>query len=99
LSKNKAKKLLEIISEKDEREKTVQGKIVLKSDSESGVSDIKEVLNIENVDIRYIGSSQFSISVKGKDFKEANSNLVVVMEELEKNAGKKKVFFEIVREK
>ena len=95
IGKDKAKKLFEIISEKDEKEKVVKGKFVLRSYSSSGVQDLKEILNIEEVDIRYIGSSVFSASVSGKNYKDADKKLGDILEEIKKRAEKKKVIFEL----
>jgi translation initiation factor 2 alpha subunit (eIF-2alpha) len=99
IDKGKAKKLFQIISEKEEREKVVKRKFVLKSYSDSGVKDLKEILNVENIDVKYVGSSIFSISVSGRDFKEAEARLGDIFEEIEKRAEKKKAIFKIKKEK
>jgi len=95
----KASKLSQIVSEKVEKEKVVSGKITLSTESDSGVSDIKDVLNVKDVDIKYVGSSVFSVSVSGRDFREANNKLSEVFKELEKRAKKKHAVIEIVKEK
>ena len=95
ISEEKAKKLYQIITEKEERDKIVNKKIVLKTLSEQGVSDIKEILNIKNCEIHYLGSSVFSISTSGKDFKEANNKLSQTIEEIAKKAKSKKAIFEM----
>ncbi|MBI2452203.1 S1 RNA-binding domain-containing protein [Candidatus Pacearchaeota archaeon] len=99
LSKEKAEKISKMLSEKVEKEKFVKKKFVLKSLSEHGVRDIKEILNFENVDIKYLGSSTFSASSSGRDFKEAEGSLARILEEIEKKAKEKRAFFEIVKEK
>ncbi len=94
-----AEKVFKIVSEKSGSMKTVAGKFVLKSFSENGVEDIKEILNLENCDVKYLGSSKFSISVSGKDFKEANQTLEDLMKEIEDRAKKKKAVFEVLKER
>lgn len=98
LSKEKAKKVFEIISEKEEKEKKVEKRINLRSFSEQGVKDIKEILDVE-AEIHYLGSGKFSVSAKGRDFKEANAKLNYALEEMEKRAKEKKAVFEVLREK
>lgn len=95
LAKEKAEKLFNLMSEKEEKEKTVEKRFMLKTYSDKGVSDIKEILNLQNTEIHYLGGSAFSVSVKGRDFKQANSNLEKTLKEIEQKAKSKKAFFEI----
>jgi len=99
LSKEKAGRVYEIIAEKEDKEKVVLRKLKLKSLSEEGVEDVKEILKFEDAKVNYLGSSRFSVSVSGKDFKEANAKMDEVLEEIEKRAGKKKAELEIKKEK
>jgi len=84
-----------IIAEKKEKEKTAKRLITLKSNSESGLYDIKSVLETKEADIRYLGSSKFVVSVTGKDFKDLNIKLNKTLAEIEDKAKKKKLFIEI----
>jgi len=72
---------------KVEKEKEVKKKIILTTQSSHGLSDIKKVLKTDKANIRYLGSSTFSISVKAKDYKTANANLESVIEQI-KNESK-----------
>ena len=99
MSKEKAERVFQIVCEKEGKEKKAVGKFILRTYSESGVKVIKEILDIKDAEIRYLGSSKFSISVSGKDFKEANNKLVNVLEEIEKRAKEKKAVFEVKKEK
>ncbi|MBU0467018.1 MAG: hypothetical protein KJ718_06535 [Nanoarchaeota archaeon] len=99
IPKEKAEKVFQMISEKEGKEKIVEKKFKLKSDSEQGLEDIKEILNLKDVEIHYLGSSKFSVSVSGKDFKEANQNMEEILEGIEKRAKKSKAEFELKREK
>jgi len=80
------KELAKIFTEKKEKEKEVKRIITLKTNAESGLSDIKKTLNTNKAKIRYIGSSNFSISIKAKDYKTANSNLEAVIEQIKNKA-------------
>lgn len=95
-SKEEASKIAKIFAEKKDKEKMVKKTILLKSDAESGIKDIKSILEAKNADIRYLGSSKFSISVKGKDFKEINVILNKVLSEIQQKAKEKKTFLEII---
>jgi len=89
LKKTEAEKLSKLLEEKKEKEKTVKKTFTLKSTASTGLEDIKEILDIKNTKISYLGSSKFSISVSGKNFKEANSKLEEAIEEIEKQAKAK----------
>jgi len=80
------KELTKIFTEKREKEKEVKQTITLKTNAESGLSDIKKTLDTNKAKIRYIGSSNFSISIKAKDYKTANSNLEDVIEQIKNKA-------------
>lgn len=88
-------KLVKILSEKKEKEKVVKKIVVIKSNSESGISDIKETLATKEADVRYLGSSTFSVTVKGKEFKDANIILTKILDQMTKKAKEKKALLEI----
>jgi translation initiation factor 2 alpha subunit (eIF-2alpha) len=95
VSKEEAQKLIKILSEKKDKEKEAKKLIHISSNSQNGINDIKEILQSKDADIRYLGSSKFSIIAKAKDFKEANAKLQKLLSQMEKKAKEKKVFFEI----
>lgn len=95
VKKDEAEKIASMIVEKKEKEKVVKKAIVLRSSSDQGVRDIKEILSVPNVEIRYLGSSQFMISGIGKDFKEANHAVETALNEIEKRAKEKKASLEV----
>jgi len=99
LSKEAAAKVAKIFAEKEGKEKVVARKFILKSDSPSGVVDIRKILEFDDVEIHYLGSSNFSIFVKGKDFKIAEKRLEEVLGEIEKRARARKAVFEMGKEK
>lgn len=94
-NKDESEKLKKILSEKKEKEKIAKRFFLLKSDSNSGINDIKGILSVKNVSIFYLGSSQFSISAQGKDFKEANQKIDSALESIKAKAKDKKAFFEL----
>ncbi len=97
LSKDKAKKVFEIFSEKEGKEKFVDARFVLRSDAENGVEDIKEILDVKECKISYLGSSRFSIRVSAGDFKTADDVLKNILAEIENRAKSRKAVFEVVK--
>ncbi len=97
-NKEESDKLSDLVAEKEETEKVAKQEIVIKSQADLGIQEIKELLDVKGTDIRYLGSSRFSVAVKAKDFKEANAELTKILVEMGNKAKIKKVFFE-VREK
>jgi translation initiation factor 2 alpha subunit (eIF-2alpha) len=95
LKKDEAQQLEKILSEKRDKEKEVKRTIIIKSDSNSGVEDIKQILDIKGLDIRYLGSSQFTIIAKGKEFKDADNLIQQALKEIEKKAKQLKAILEI----
>ena len=96
-TKEEINKIEKILAEKIEKEKKVKKIFKLTTNNSAGIKDIKEILSIntENTDIRYHGSSKFSITTKAKDFKEANKNLPEILEVIEKKAKQKNAQIEI----
>lgn len=95
LNSKELDKLKEILSQKKESEKIVQKKISLKSDKENGITLIKEILAPVQADISYLGSSNFLLRVKGKEYKIANNQLEKIIESIKERAKKSHLQFEI----
>ncbi|MEK6792569.1 MAG: S1 RNA-binding domain-containing protein [Nanoarchaeota archaeon] len=95
LTTSQLDKLKEILSQKKESEKEVQKKILIKSDSEDGVVHIRKILETKEADISYLGSSNFLIRVKGKEYKTANNQLEKVLAEIKEKAKKAHAHLEI----
>lgn len=93
--KKEFEKLKEILSQKKESEKEVQKKIILRSDKENGITHIKEILETEEANISYLGSSGFLIKVKSKEYKKANSQLDKIIETIKDKAKKAHAHLEI----
>jgi len=99
LKKTDAEQIEKILAEKKETSKQAKAVFILRTLDELGLNEIKNILSKENADIHYLGSSQFSISARGRDFKEANLNLSSSLQKIENEAKAKKIFFRIKEEK
>lgn len=95
IPKDKIALLTKMLSDKKEKAKIAQRKFTIKSNSETGLEDIKSILLSVKSDVHYLGASNFSISETGKDFKEVNQKLLASLEKIEKLAKEKKVILEI----
>lgn len=94
IGKERTQKVFEMFFFKEEKEKSVGKKFVLKSFTENGLTEIKKILEVE-AKINYLGGGAFSILVSANDFKEANHKLEKLLEQIEKKAKEKKVIFEL----
>ena len=83
------------LSEKKEKEKEVHKTITIKSNSESGIEDIRAILTTDQADISYLGSSKFLIRVKGKEYKKANTQLEKMLASMKEKSKAHKVQFEV----
>tara|TARA_Y100000310_G_C20567754_1_gene756399 strand:- start:484 stop:1179 length:696 start_codon:yes stop_codon:yes gene_type:complete len=86
--KSSLEQLKKIFAERREKEKVVIKKIKITSQSESGIEDIKEILQIKDAEINYLGSSTFSIQTKAKDYKTANIHQESILEKIQEKAKK-----------
>jgi len=96
-TKAETEKVLPLLEEKEGREKEVKRIFVLRSMTSTGIDDIKSILSAESkkTDIKYLGSSQFSATVKAIDFKDANNKLNTILKTIENAAKAKKAYFEL----
>lgn len=95
IKKEEAETLAKIIVEKEKSEKEAKQTVIIRSQGESGLLDIREVLDIKDSDIKYLGSSKFSVCAKGPDFKEANLKVQQIIKKIENKAKEKKIYFEV----
>ncbi|HVY01227.1 MAG TPA: hypothetical protein VHA12_00490 [Candidatus Nanoarchaeia archaeon] len=95
LGKEDSASLEKILAEKKEKEKSAKKSFMLKSNSSDGLMEIKELLDIKNVDISYLGSGKFSIEATAADFKQANATVEKYVEQIQKKAKEKKMIFEL----
>jgi len=99
VKKESAQKIFNLFREKDKKERKVFGRFILKSFSETGISDIKEILSFENMGINYLGNSVFSVTIVEGDFKTANASLQNFFDEVSRRAKQRHALFEIKKEK
>ena len=95
ISVQQLEQLKKNLTEKQEKEKQVQKKISIKSDSESGIIQIRDTLQTSEADISYLGSGQFLIRVKGKEYKQANTQLDKVIQQIKDKAKAHKVHLDL----
>lgn len=95
LTKPQLELLTKALAEKQDKFREARKIAIIKTQSETGLLDIQEILSKTNADIHYLGSSRFSISIKDKDIKQANNKLATILEEIKERAKKHKAFCEI----
>ena len=94
MSKEEAEKLSKILKEKKEKEVIVKKKFSLKSEAEDGIVRIKKILP-EDKNITYLAAGRFSIEIKNKDYKDANSKLLQILQDIEKKAKQEGCIFSV----
>lgn len=96
LSKEEAQKIAELVAEK-EREKfvSVKARFSVSSEAENGIEKIKKLLSVPNADIKYISAPNYLLSIKDKDYKEANKKLKEITDMLAAKAKELGCSFEI----
>ena len=95
-----AKVLEEVIREKIKpKEVTITGKMTIKTYEPDGIEIIKSIIKNmgeENVTISYAGGGSYRLSIKAKEFKNAEAQLKKVIDLGEKN---KKIIFKFSKDK
>src|SRR3989304_730480 len=91
-----AKKILDILKAQKKKKSIVKKEINLSSTNPDGVNDIKQVFNgIKNAKIKYISGGRYTLETESDDVKIADSELRKILEEIEKRAKNRKIFFSI----
>jgi translation initiation factor 2 alpha subunit (eIF-2alpha) len=88
-------KILESFFSKTQTEQEVKKLIILKSMQDSGAEDIKQILKIPDIEIKYLGSSQFMLSKKSPDLKQAENTINQAIKAIQERAKAKKALFEL----
>jgi translation initiation factor 2 alpha subunit (eIF-2alpha) len=96
--KKDAEKILEILkTTQKQRRAIIKKEIRLSTTDPLGVELIKEILgNIKNVQIKYISAGRYSITTESPDPKTADNYLKEILLQIEKDAKKKNVNFQII---
>lgn len=96
-SSEEASAIAKLLAEKREKDKEVKRVFILKSYSDAGIKDMREILSLKNsLEVKYLGSSRFSISCSAKDFKEAEMQVNKALIAIESKAKEKKAEFELI---
>lgn len=95
VSKEQAKKILEILNKQKTKISVVKKDFFLKSFSSNGIEQIKNILKEfakeEKIEIRYISAGKYSIRSESENIKSADQRANLILEELEKKAKEKKM--------
>lgn len=94
MSRQESEKILNILNAKKEKEVSVKKKFSLSSKEENGIVKIKEILPKEAT---YIAAGKYALTIKDKNYKDANTRLNTLMTEIEKKAKQEKCFFELLK--
>jgi len=94
-TKEEAKRILKVLKQKKEKEKEIKKEFFLRSNAPDGIKKIKKILDIKknNLIIKYLGSSKFSLGIKLKDLRKADSLADEILEEIKKRAKQEKCEF------
>src|SRR3989304_5335922 len=96
IGKENANKILDILKAQKKKKSIVKKEINLSSTNPDGVNDIKQVFNgIKNAKIKYISGGRYTLETESDDVKIADSELRKILEEIEKRAKNRKIFFSI----
>lgn len=96
MNKEESNKLLKILREKREKEVTVKKKFSISSEAEDGIKRIKKVLPEEAT---YIAAGKFLLTIKNKNYKEANAKITKILQETKERAEKEKCVFSAEKQK
>lgn len=92
MSKEEATKLLKILKEKREKEVIVKRKFCLSNQEENGIVKIKKILPEQAT---YIAAGKFLLTIKNKNYKDANAKLNTLLEDIEKKAKQENCAFSL----
>lgn len=102
LNESEIEQFLKIIKEKPQRKVSVKTKLSISSESSEGITKIKEMLlkilgNHKEIDISYISSPNYILTVTSSDYKEANKEMDAVIAEITNEAKTNGCRFEVAR--
>jgi len=96
MNKKEAEKLLKILKEKKEKEISVKKKFSLSSQANDGIIKIKKILPEE---VTYLAAGKFTITIKNKNYKNANTKINQILEDIEKKAKQENCVFSLEKQK
>jgi len=95
MSEQQAHKLFEVLKLKKIKKIEIKKEIKLSSNAPDGIKQIQKILDIKNVNIYYLGSGKYTIKIEGKDFKEIKIQMNKILQNIEEQAKKSKMEFEL----
>ncbi len=88
--------LLKILEKRKTKQTIIKKEFTLKSNASDGVEKIKKILKTQNkIEIKYLGSSKFNISLKSENLKQADKQIDQVLENIKKQAKKQDCEFSL----
>jgi translation initiation factor 2 alpha subunit (eIF-2alpha) len=97
MKKPEAARVCEILQEKKDKRVEAKKEFFIASKASDGIKTIKSILSTckGNCEINYLGSGKFMIKIIAQEYKEANSNINKSLQEIELQAKKNKLEFNI----
>ncbi|MEA3329819.1 MAG: hypothetical protein U9Q06_03685 [Nanoarchaeota archaeon] len=87
-------KIIKIIEVKKEKIKSIKREFKLFSKASNGIKLLKQILS-DSKNISYLGNSKFQIKISSKNLKQADKEISLELNKIEKSAKKNKCEFEI----
>lgn len=95
LSKEEARTFMNLIAEKVKQKfVSIKAELLISSEAKDGIKKIKSLLSVPNVDIKYISAPRYLITIKDKDYKEANKKLKEIVDAFDAKAKNLECNFE-----
>jgi translation initiation factor 2 subunit 1 len=96
LSHDEASAFILLITEKaKEKFVTVKTELLISTEAEDGIEKIRKLLSVPGMDIKYLSAPHYLLSIKDKDYKEANKKLKEITDALSARAKELGCSFEI----
>jgi translation initiation factor 2 alpha subunit (eIF-2alpha) len=95
IGKENTKKVLNILEKRQKKQVEIKSYFKLTTQEENGINLIKKILSPFKEDIKYLSAEKFSLTIKDKDYKEANKKRDEVLKKI-KNKAENKAEFEII---
>ena len=96
-TKQEIQTLLKILEKRKEKQAVVKKEFIIKSNAPDGIKKIKQILETSKngAEIKYLGSSKFTIKLKSKDLKQADHKLDEILENIKQKAKKQDCKFNL----
>ncbi len=88
--------LSKILEKRKEKQTIIKKEFTIKSNASDGIEKIKKILRIPKpIEIKYLGSSKFNISLKSQDLKQADKKINQILDNIKKQAKKNECEFSL----